>query len=114
MVRVDDEETRRKAFVIPIDRQGCGLKLTVTDGTLDIADAMALLVFLFTGNTREVPCEGEINQEGNLALLDVNGSQELGVDDAIYLLNYLFRDGPEPVLGDRCLRLTGCSDVCRF
>ena len=60
-----------------------------------------------------MPCEGESLQEGgNLFVFDVNASGSVAIDDAIYLLSYLFQEGQAPQLGVRCLRVEGCPHAC--
>lgn len=56
------------------------------DGTIDLADVVYLLNYLFKGDSAPDPLEaGDANCDGAL---------ELG--DAIHLLNYLFKGGPPP------------------
>ncbi|MCK4385127.1 MAG: dockerin type I repeat-containing protein [candidate division Zixibacteria bacterium] len=38
---------------------------------------------------------------------DVNGDGEIDIEDAVYLINYLFTDGPPP----QCQPITVCGDV---
>jgi hypothetical protein len=85
------------------------------DGRLDISDPVWLLLQLFTGSGGALPCEGTSPSEGgNLTLLDSNGSASVDLTDAVYVLNYLFRDGPDPVLGTACTRIPGCPQACGF
>ncbi len=53
------------------------------DGTVDIADAIAILSHLFAN--AEAPCPNVIN---------VNGDVRVDIADAIYMLSYLFAHGP--------------------
>ena len=50
----------------------------------------------------------------NRTLLDLNGDSGVDIADAVYLLTYLFRKGPPPALGTKCVPIEGCADVgCR-
>ncbi|MEM7264098.1 MAG: CotH kinase family protein, partial [Planctomycetota bacterium] len=82
------------------------------DGFVDISDALNLLIRLFGGGAGELPCEGAIDEGGNLTLLDVDGDADVGVTDAILLVNWLFRNGDAPVQGTRCIRIEGCPSAC--
>ena len=55
------------------------------DGTLNITDAVATLVFLFSGG--RTLCVEAANADGD---------DELNITDPIYVLSYLFLGGPEP------------------
>jgi hypothetical protein len=57
------------------------------DEVLNIADAIALLSYLFLDGSYDVPCEKSADA-------DDTGSLEL--TDAVYVLNFLFLGGPEP------------------
>jgi len=85
-----------------------------SDGEVTIADAVSLLNRLFQGSAMPLPCEGLLNESGNLAVLDVNGDADVNITDAVHLLRYLFQGGLEPVLGGECIRLEGCSEMCRL
>jgi hypothetical protein len=85
------------------------------DSVLDVSDGLALLLHLFGGASGPLPCEGSLSSgSGNEALLNVDGEGAVDLTDAVYLLNYLFRAGPAPTLGVRCVRIEGCPSVCRF
>jgi bacillopeptidase F len=57
-----------------------------SDGSIDIADVVFLLDYLFLGGPSPVPLiAGDANCDGTVDIADV-----------VYLLNYLFLDGPEP------------------
>jgi len=56
------------------------------DAVVDISDAVALLGFLFLGDTEPQVIEAA----------DINGDAELDISDSIYLLAYLFGGGPPP------------------
>lgn len=77
------------------------------DAILNITDAVGILDFLFRG-TKE-PCE---TVEANRTLMDVDGDAHLNVTDAIALLNYLFLGGRAPALGEACVFIPGCPQVC--
>ena len=51
---------------------------------------------LFVDGAAPLPCEGSLQEGGNLALLDVNGDSSFNLTDAIYLLSFLFLGGPPP------------------
>jgi hypothetical protein len=55
------------------------------DDSVDISDAVGILLHLFAGVPVSCP-----------AAADVNGDAERNVTDAVYLLNYLFLGGPAP------------------
>jgi hypothetical protein len=82
------------------------------DGELDLADAISLLLKLF-GPDASLPCEGASLRAGaNLTLLDSNGDGAVSITDVIHELSYLYRNGPQPALGTRCVRIEGCPSVC--
>jgi hypothetical protein len=83
------------------------------DSSLSISDAVSLLRFLFSGDARALPCaDGSLEHPSNQAILDVDGGGRVGIDDAVFLLNYLFRSGPEPALGRDCVLLAECPNRC--
>ncbi len=82
------------------------------DQRLDLTDAIALLRILFLGETDPPPCDGPADAGGNFLLLNSNADAALNISDAIYVLNHLFRQGPAPVLGQKCTRIEGCADAC--
>jgi hypothetical protein len=53
-----------------------------------------------------------LQEGGNRMLADVNGDSGIDISDPIHILLYLFKDGPQPVLGTRCTRLPGCPETC--
>ncbi|HVR75230.1 MAG TPA: metallophosphoesterase [Planctomycetota bacterium] len=59
---------------------------TNEDGSVDVADVVGALGYLFAG--LPPPC---------LAASDVNGSRSVELTDSIHLLNHLFIGGPSPV-----------------
>ena len=62
------------------------LRYVHEDSAVDISDAVALLGFLFLGDTEPQVIEAA----------DINGDAELDISDSIYLLAYLFGGGPPP------------------
>ncbi len=82
------------------------------DGRLDISDGLSLLRRLFGGAGAAMPCDGDIASAGNVALLDANASGGVNVSDVIFVLNYIFLEGPPPALGTRCVRIEGCASDC--
>jgi hypothetical protein len=61
------------------------------DGSTNIADAVAMLGYLFSGAA--LNC---------VAAMDVNGDNLADISDPIYELAFLFGSGPPPVGGDEC------------
>ncbi len=55
------------------------------DGSVDIADALTVLNFLFADGAEPSP----------RIAADINGDDRLDISDAIYLLEFLFGDGPD-------------------
>lgn len=83
------------------------------DDSLDMSDAVTLLLELYGGAPRPLPCEsGGLDGPGNRKLLDLNGDVTVDLSDAIYLLMYLFTGGTPPVLGTQCTPVAGCPDAC--
>ena len=84
------------------------------DGLLDVSDPVRLLRQLYLGVAGELPCDGDgLGEGGNLTLLDSNGDSSVNLADAVYLLSYMFQNGPSPVLGAECVRIEGCLSQCR-
>jgi len=83
------------------------------DGALDIADAIGLVQWLFTGLPSPLPC-GHLflPSGGNMDLLDANGDRKIDLADAIWLLSYIFAGGAPPALGTGCVPIAGCPEVC--
>ena len=80
------------------------------DGLVDLSDPLHLLQRLFVGGI-SLPCEGDLQSGGNLAVLDVSGDDTVNLSDAVYLVNYLFKGGDAPVLGQSCTRVQGCPSI---
>lgn len=55
------------------------------DGSLDISDAVTILIHLFAGGATLSPRAADANDDG-----------ALNISDAVYVLDYLFTGGPEP------------------
>ncbi|MEM7230768.1 MAG: lamin tail domain-containing protein, partial [Planctomycetota bacterium] len=82
------------------------------DGRLNISDAVGILRALFLPNT-DLPCgDGTLAEAGNRQLVDFDGSGNANLTDAIALLNWLFGQGPAPVVDPDCQVLEGCADAC--
>ncbi len=84
------------------------------DQSLDIADALWLLLALFDGAERTPPCEGALTEGGNVLVLDANADGAVNIADSLFILAYLFESGAPPGLGVGCVRVEGCSSVCAF
>jgi len=83
------------------------------DGALDMADGLCVLGALFLGQPASFPCgDGSFHGEGNLALMDFSGDQEIDLSDAISLLQHLFVTGPAHPLGTDCTPIPGCEEKC--
>jgi hypothetical protein len=67
-----------------------------TDGTLDIADAIELLGYLFLGCHRCPACLAACDMNGDACEPGTRPELALGIADPIYLLSYLFLGGPGP------------------
>ncbi len=83
-----------------------------SDAALQLSDAVGLLGYLFIDAAAGLPCEGEIEGAGNLALLDSNGDGQVDLTDAVYVLGFLFLGGPQPVQGTACVTIPGCAESC--
>ena len=57
------------------------------DGTIDVSDALFLLLRLFAGASQELECEKSA---------DTDDSGSLEITDGLFLLNYLFSGGLAP------------------
>ncbi len=80
------------------------------DGVLDMSDALHFLNYLYLDSSPELPCG---DTEGSRVLLDTNGDSFLDLGDAIYTLIYLYRDGnAAPALGEECVAIQGCPEIC--
>lgn len=83
------------------------------NGRLDLSDVLALLGHIFRGTPNTLPCDGgRLDGEGNRALLDGNGDGRVNVSDGVHVLRYLWQAGPPPVLGEECVPIRGCPEVC--
>ena len=83
------------------------------DGSLDIADGVCLLGFLFLGRPGELPCGGgRITDPGNILLLDFDGQGTLDLSDAVASFLYLFSGSPPHPLGTACVPIAGCEPKC--
>jgi len=84
------------------------------DARLTLIDGLHLLEYLFldpfVGEAAALLCE---DLEATKALLDVDGNEAVALGDALHLFNHLFARGPGHVLGNACMRVPGCQNVCR-
>ncbi len=85
---------------------------TNQDGSLNIADPIALLEFLFVDPQRKLPCAGDVASPANRRVLDGNRDGFVNIADAVFVLEYLFSGGPAPEGGLGCVRVEGCDSVC--
>jgi hypothetical protein len=76
---------------IPIDLPPITIGDPNGDGAINIADAINMLGYLFSGAA--LNC---------VAAMDVNGDNVADISDAIYELAFLFSGGPDPVGGADC------------
>ena len=65
------------------------------DGTIDLTDPIALLIWLFDSGPPAVAmeCGMDIPSRRNG---DVDGDSRINITDCIYLLSFLLRGGPDP------------------
>jgi hypothetical protein len=103
---------------------GCSFTVRVTcgsivagdcnvDGSLDIADGICLLGFLFGGTPSRLPCgSGLASDPQNRLLLDANGDESLDLSDAIATFGFLFSGTAPPAYGTGCTVLPGCPERC--
>ena len=71
------------------------------DSQLDISDAVCLLGHLFLGSPPSLPCaDGEVADEANRELMNLNGDRSIDLPAAIHVLRYLFQGGPGPAVAD--------------
>lgn len=88
------------------------------DGSTDIADVLCYVGMLFKGfllldrTPPDLPCASD---EGNLAVMDVNGDSRLDTGDVIYMAQFLFAGGEPPTRGLECMFVgegLNCSGAC--
>jgi thermitase len=60
------------------------------DGTIDIADPVYLIAYIFSGG----PAPGDCGYPQGLG--DANGDGEIDISDAVYLVSYILSGGPPP------------------
>jgi hypothetical protein len=61
-----------------------------SDGSINIADAVFLILYVFSGGAAPGPCNYP------LGMGDANGDGEIDISDAVYLISYIFSGGPAP------------------
>ncbi len=79
------------------------------DGHISLADPLGLLFYIAGDENRTLPCDKD---GGNIMLLDLNMDARISIPDVIALLSYLFQNGKPPYLGNDCLKIDSCPDVC--
>lgn len=97
------------------DRKAVGDQIpgdTNQDGQLDVSDALALVVTLFSGGM-PLPCgDGSVLAVSNRTLLDSNGDLAIDSSDVVHNLIYLFLEGEPPAQGINCVAIPDCPEVC--
>jgi hypothetical protein len=85
------------------------------DLTVDLSDAIRILLHLFAGEFAALPCEGGAAGSpgpGDRALLDWNGDGAIDLSDAVGTLVRLYLDGPPHAMGSGCRPIAGCPERC--
>lgn len=82
------------------------------DGARDLSDAICLFQFLFQNKPPSLPCGESLRDAGNVLLLDWNGDKKLDISDPIKSLQFLFRSTSGHALGEDCVPIVGCSEMC--
>jgi hypothetical protein len=77
------------------------------DGRLSLDDVIGWISFVL-GDV-DSPCESAM---ATLALLDLNADRRGNLTDVVGLLTFLFRQGPAPATGVKCILLEGCPSGC--
>ena len=110
----DDGATASATQTITISDQPSSLPGDAnSDGRLDLSDAVRLLLLVFDPADRSLPCLGaNVNDSGNVVLLDFDSNDNVGTNDALGLLRYLFLTGPAHARGTSCIEVLGCSEAC--
>jgi hypothetical protein len=86
------------------------------DGSLDVSDALRVLLFLFEGFA--LPCgDGDLHEIGNLRLIDWQPDGALDLSDAVAMLGYLFLGGTAhslapPGATPACPLILHCPNRC--
>lgn len=84
------------------------------DGSLDLADGLCLLDYLFGSLDFLLPCgDGTRQNPANLALVDGNGDGDVDISDAVHLFGFLFLGRRPPENGTECIAIEGCLGICR-
>ena len=73
------------------------------DGRVDVSDSISTLLFLFAGASENVTCLDAANADDDFSI---------HVSDAIYVLNYLFDQGPPPPAPGEACGLASTSIGC--
>jgi hypothetical protein len=83
------------------------------DQTIDISDPVCVLLHLFLDRSRELACGDNFDDHpGNVALMDWNGDLSVDLSDALGPLSSIFSGGPPHVLGEVCVAIEGCPELC--
>ena len=81
------------------------------DTFADMTDALILLEHVIL-DMWSPPCVGSISSPANTAVLDLDGSRSVGMNDAVYLLLHIYLSGPPPVQGTSCMPVLDCPVNC--
>ena len=83
------------------------------DGANNIADPICLVRFLFAGQPPRLPCgDGTVEDPAVLAMFDFNGDNGINITDVIGQISFQFAGGPGHVLGEDCVTIRTCPEVC--
>ena len=81
------------------------------DGIVNVSDVSCYVGlqfrgFLLVGPAAAAPCGGtDLTSSGNVAVLDVDGSSIVDVNDIVYLAQFVFAGGSPPQQGVGCFLL---------
>ena len=84
------------------------------DLVLDVADPVCIALVLFSRIPPDVfPCgDGTAAHSANIRLLDWNGDGAIDISDIVGELRHIFLGAPDHVLGDSCVSIRECPDLC--
>ena len=80
---------------------------------MTVSDAVTVLQVIFGERATPLPCgDGSLEHQANRTILDLNDDARVDIADVLYLLGYVFLDGPAPSLGERCVPVEDCPNAC--